>query len=262
MKYISILLTLLLAAACTSNYNGPRKLVWSDEFDKPGLPDDSKWSFDTNGNASGWGNNEWQYYTAKKIENAVVEDGMLHIKAITESISDKQYSSARLVTKGKGDWLYGRIEVRAKLPGARGIWPAIWMLPTDWTYGGWPKSGEIDIMEHVGYMPDSIFASVHTESYNHVIRTQRTKGFHLSNLHKRFHVYALEWDAQTVSVFVDNTLFFTFKKEAGDYKVWPFDQKFHLLLNVAVGGNWGAVQGVDATAFPQEMIVDYVRVYQ
>jgi beta-glucanase (GH16 family) len=152
MKYLIIGLTLLLSFACSSNKGGSRKLVWSDEFDKPGLPDDSKWSFDTNGNASGWGNNEWQYYTAKKIENAVVEDGMLHIKAITESISDKQYSSARLVTKGKGDWLYGRIEVRAKLPGARGIWPAIWMLPTDWTYGGWPKSGEIDIMEHVGYI--------------------------------------------------------------------------------------------------------------
>ena len=262
MKYLTILLTLILAVACSSNNTGSRKLVWSDEFDKPGLPDESKWSYDTDGNATGWGNNEWQFYTIKKSENAFVKDGMLHIRAVRESISDKQYSSARLVTKGKGDWLYGRIEVRAKLPGARGIWPAIWMLPTDWAYGGWPKSGEIDIMEHVGFMPDSVFASVHTESYNHVIGTQRTKGYHLRSAPSRFHVYALEWDVETIKAYVDNDLYLTFKKEAGDSKVWPFDKKFHLLLNVAVGGNWGAVQGVDPDAFPQEMIVDYVRIYQ
>ncbi len=262
MKYVPILLSLLIFAACTNNNAGSRKLIWSDEFDQTGPPDLSKWSYDTAGNASGWGNNEWQHYTSGNLANAFIEDGMLHVRAIRESIADKQYSSARLVTKGKGDWLYGRIEVRAKLPGARGIWPAIWMLPTDWAYGGWPKSGEIDIMEHVGYMPDSVFASVHTESYNHVIGTQRTKGYYLPSVHDRFHVYAIEWDAGMISGFVDKQMYFSFKNEAAGPKVWPFDKPFHLLLNVAVGGNWGAVKGVDETAFPQEMIVDYVRVYQ
>ena len=195
-------------------------------------------------------------------ENAFVQDGMLHIKAIRESTGDKQYSSARLITKGKGDWLYGRIEVRAKLPGARGIWPAIWMLPTGWEYGGWPKSGEVDIMEHVGYIPDSVFASVHTESYNHVIHTQRTKGFYLPDPDKNFHVYAVDWDSTMIRTFVDNKMYFSFRKEASDPKVWPFNKKFHLLLNVAVGGNWGAVKGVDAGRFPQEMIVDYVKIFQ
>lgn len=262
MKNISLILALVLTASCANNNPVSRKLVWSDEFNGTGLPDASKWSYDTIGNATGWGNNEWQNYTVGQIENAFVEKGNLHIKAIKELSGNRSYSSARLITKGKGDWLYGRIEVRAKLPGARGIWPAIWMLPTGWEYGGWPKSGEVDIMEHVGYMPDSVFASVHTESYNHVIGTQRTKGFYLPNLHERFHVYAIEWDAAEIKTFVDNKMYFSFKKEAAGSKVWPFDKKFHLLLNVAVGGNWGAVKGVDATAFPQEMVVDYVRIYQ
>lgn len=260
MKYLLLLIT--LTVACATNKSGSRKLVWSDEFNGTGLPDAAKWSFDTIGNSTGWGNNEWQYYSAGRVENAFQDNGMLHIKAIKEPAGGRLYSSARLITKGKGDWLYGRIEVRAKLPGARGIWPAIWMLPTEWAYGSWPKSGEVDIMEHVGYMPDSVFASVHTESYNHVIGTQRTKGFYLPDLHEKFHVYAVEWDSARIRAFVDDKMYFSFNKEAADLKVWPFDRKFHLLLNVAVGGNWGAVQGVDDTAFPQEMIVDYVKVYQ
>jgi beta-glucanase (GH16 family) len=262
MKNISLILALVLTVSCANNNSGSRKLIWSDEFNGTGLPDASKWSYDTIGNPTGWGNNEWQNYTAGRMENAFMQKGKLHIKAIRELSGNRSYSSARLVTKGKADWLFGRIEVRAKLPGARGIWPAIWLLPTDWAYGGWPKSGEVDIMEHVGFMPDSVFASVHTESYNHVIHTQRTKGFYLPNLHKRFHVYAVEWDSTEIKAFVDNKMYFSFKKESNDPKVWPFDKKFHLLLNVAVGGNWGAVKGVDETAFPQEMIIDYVRVYQ
>jgi beta-glucanase (GH16 family) len=261
MRNLLFLLVLMTATACAQQPAG-RKLVWSDEFSGTGLPDASKWSYDTAGNASGWGNNEWQNYTAGRLENAWVENGMLHVRAIREATGNKQYSSARLITKGKGDWLYGRIEVKAKLPGARGIWPAIWMLPTDWVYGGWPKSGEIDIMEHVGYMPDSVFGSVHTESYNHTIGTQKTKGIYLPDLHEQFHVYTVEWDAAVIRIFVDDKPFFSFSKEKSDPKVWPFDKPFHLLLNVAVGGNWGAVKGVDETAYPQEMVIDYVRIYQ
>jgi beta-glucanase (GH16 family) len=262
MKNIILILSLILSVSCANKKEGTRQLVWSDEFSGAGLPDASKWSYDTLGNATGWGNNEWQCYTAGRIENAFVENGMLHIKAIKEPMGSKLYSSARLITKGKMDWLFGRIEVRAKLPGVRGIWPAIWMLPTDWEYGGWPKSGEIDIMEHVGYMPDSVFATVHTESYNHVIGTQRTKGFYLPDLHEQFHVYAVEWDSTLIKAFVDDQQYFSFKKESADPKVWPFSKRFHLLLNVAVGGNWGAAKGVEETGVPQEMIVDYVRIYQ
>ncbi|OFY52327.1 MAG: glycoside hydrolase [Bacteroidetes bacterium GWF2_49_14] len=262
MRYLLLFPVLILLAANAGPKTTDLVLVWSDEFEKPGLPDVAKWSYDTDGNASGWGNNEWQHYTAGRIENAFVEDGMLHIRAIREQAENKKYSSARLITKGKGDWLYGRVEVRAKLPGTRGIWPAIWMLPTEWKYGGWPESGEIDIMEHVGYMPDSVFASVHTKSYNHVIGTQRTKGLYLTDLHENFHVYVLEWDSEQVRIFVDDNPYFSFRRESDDPNVWPFNQKFHLLLNVAVGGNWGAVKGVDSNGFPQEMIVDYVRVYQ
>jgi len=263
-----LILVLSISAGCKVQTNpdasGPlfSDLVWSDEFNRPGAPDTFLWSYDTAGNASGWGNNEWQFYTDGREENAYIQDGFLHIKAIREEMQGKAFSSARLVTRGKGDWLFGRLEVRAKLPGSRGIWPAIWMLPTDWDYGGWPKSGEIDIMEHVGYMPDSVFASVHTETYNHVIGTQKTKGYYLPDLHEQFHVYSMEWEPDRIRIFVDSIAYFTFIKETAEPRLWPFDKRFHLLLNVAVGGNWGAVQGVDSTGFPQEMIVDYVRFYQ
>jgi beta-glucanase (GH16 family) len=259
MKKIYLFLILVVAAACT-HQPGQKKLVWSDEFTTDGLPDPSKWNYDTVGNATGWGNNEWQNYTYERLENTFVKEGVLHIRAIHEKSGGKDYSSARLLSSG--NWLYGRIEVKAKLPGARGIWPAIWMLPTEWAYGHWPRSGEIDIMEHVGYMPDSVFASIHTESYNHVIGTQRTKGYYLPNLHEQYHVYALEWDSTKIKAYVDENPYFEFDRESYDPKVWPFDKNFRLILNVAVGGNWGAVEGVDSTAFPQEMLVDYVRIYQ
>jgi beta-glucanase (GH16 family) len=237
------------------------QLVWSDEFDYTGLPDSTKWSYDTTGNATGWGNHEWQNYTSHNFKNAFVDSNYLHIVAIKEKMGNKDYTSARLVTSEKGDWLYGKIDVRAKLPHGLGTWPAIWMLSTDWEYGGWPESGEIDIMEHVGYMIDSVFASAHTKTYNHVIGTQKTKGFAV-NSEQEFHNYILEWDTAEYSVYVDTTKYFTFKNEHKTPYEWPFDKRFHLLLNLAVGGNWGAVQGVDTTIFPVEMLVDYVRVYQ
>ena len=238
------------------------KLVWSDEFNYNGLPDSLKWSYDTQGNASGWGNNEKQYYTKGRLKNAEVKDGFLNINAIKEDYKDFKYTSARLITKSKGDWLYGRIEVKAKLPDGRGMWPAIWMLPTDWKYGGWPASGEIDIMENVGYDPYVIVASAHTASYNHVIGTHKNNKMTVKDCYTNFHVYALEWEANEYRVYIDDKLCFTFKNEGTGFKVWPFDQPFHLLLNVAVGGNWGGQKGIDETIFPRSMVVDYVRVYQ
>jgi beta-glucanase (GH16 family) len=171
------------------------------------------------------------------------------------------YKSARLVTKGKQHFQYGRIEVRARLASGRGIWPAIWMLGTNIKEAGWPLCGEIDIMEHVGYMPDSIFASVHTESYNHVKGTQKTKGIYLADPYTDFHTYSIEWDAEQISFFLNQQLYLQFRNEHNTVKEWPFSQPFFLLLNVAVGGNWGAVKGIDPDIFPATMEVDYVRVY-
>jgi len=241
---------------------GGKVLVWSDEFDYTGLPDAQKWSYDTAGNEGGWGNNEAQFYTQARLKNAEVKGGYLNITARKEEYKGFHYTSARLVTRQKGDWLYGRVEVKAKLPDGRGMWPAIWMLPTDWAYGGWPASGEIDIMENVGYDPYVIVASAHTQSYNHVAGTQKNARVTISDCYTNFRVYALEWDPDEYRVYVDDVLYFTFKNEGTGYKEWPFDKRFHLLLNVAVGGNWGGAQGIDDTIFPRTMMVDYVRVYK
>jgi beta-glucanase (GH16 family) len=236
------------------------ELVWADEFNYNGLPDSSKWESETGG--SGWGNNELQYYTKADTSNAVVGDGMLHIIAREAQKEKNHYTSARLVTKNKGDWINGKIEVRAKLPAGRGLWPAIWMLPTDWKYGNWPKSGEIDIMEHVGFKKDSVFFSIHTESFNHVIHTQKTRGIFIKAPYTSFHTYAIEWTQQEIVFLLDNSPVFKFTNSGKGPKEWPFDQRFHLLLNTAVGGNWGGQQGVDDKVFPAEMLIDYVRVYQ
>ena len=238
------------------------QLVWWDEFDYEGAPDETKWGYDVGG--SGWGNNELQYYTAG--ENVTAKDGYLTIEARKEERGNNGYTSTRLVSRGKGDWLYGKVEVRAKLPTGKGTWPAIWMLPTDWKYGDWPASGEIDIMEHVGYDQDTIHGTVHTASYNHSINTQKGKSIHVDGVSEEFHVYTVEWLPDKILISVDGEEYFNF--EPTKYKTnptsaeWPFDQRMHLLINFAVGGNWGGAMGMDESAYPQEFVVDYVRVYQ
>ena len=235
-------------------------LVWSDEFNYTGLPDNTKWGYDVGGH--GWGNNELQYYTKERSENARVEGGNLIIEARRENMENREYTSARLVSKNKGDWKYGRVEVKAKLPQGRGIWPAIWMLPTEWKYGDWPRSGEIDIMEFVGYEPDRVHGTVHTQSFNHSIGTQKGSSLQFTDLASASHVYAIEWHADKIDFFVDNQRYFTFTNTNRGSADWPFDQTFHLILNVAVGGNWGGAQGVDPSVYPQRFVIDYVRVYQ
>ena len=136
------------------------------------------------------------------------------------------------------------------------------MLPTDWTYGEWPASGEIDIMENVGYNPDTIFGSAHTKTYNHVIGTQKTKGIYCPTSYGQFHVYALEWEKDECRLYLDNTLYFTFKNEKTGYTEWPFDKRFHLILNLAIGGNWGGMHGIGYNVFPSKFLIDYVRVYK
>jgi len=239
------------------------KLVWSDEFDEDGTPDATKWGYDLGDGCPyvcGWGNNELQYYT-NNSKNARVKNGHLIIEALKEDKKGKKYTSARLVTKKKGDWKYGKIEVKAKLPSGLGTWPAIWMLPTKNKYGGWPKSGEIDIMEHVGYAPDSIYGTVHTEAYNHIKRTHKD-GNKVIKSEGVFHIYSIDWQKDKIDFLVDNELYFSFANEKKTFEEWPFDKAFYLILNVAVGGNWGGKHGVDATIFPLKIEVDYVRVYQ
>jgi beta-glucanase (GH16 family) len=232
---------------------------WSDEFDYTGLPATEKWGYDIGG--SGWGNNEKEYYT-NSINNASVADGKLTITARKEQINGMNYSSARLVTKNKMDVLYGRIEVKAMLPTGKGTWPAIWMLPTDFSYGDWPKSGEIDIMEHVGYDQNNVHFTTHSEAYYFKINTQKTSTLVIPTASTEFHTYRVDWTPYQIRGYFDDVKVFEFVNEGTGYKVWPFDKRFHLLLNLAVGGDWGGAQGIDDTIFPQKFVVDYVRYYK
>ncbi len=232
---------------------------WADEFNGTGVPDPVKWGYDIGGH--GWGNNELQYYSNRPA-NASVADGKLTIIARRENLERKEYTSARLVTKNKGDFLYGRFEIKAKLPTGKGTWPAVWMLPTDNAYGGWPKSGEIDIMEHVGYDQNRVHVTVHTEAYNHGIGTQRGQNKIIPTASTEFHLYRVDWTPYAIRGYIDNEQVFEFKNEGTGSAAWPFDKQFHLLLNIAVGGNWGGSQGVDPSVYPQTMEVDYVRVYK
>ncbi|RYG03551.1 MAG: glycoside hydrolase family 16 protein [Chitinophagaceae bacterium] len=235
------------------------KQVWADEFEYTGLPDSTKWNYDVGG--EGWGNQELQYYTASKAENARVENGHLIIEARKEKKGSNEYTSARLVTKGKGDWQYGRVEVRAKLPKGRGTWPAIWMLAST-TPLKWPDDGEIDIMEHVGYDQGFVHGSVHTKKYNHIIGTQKTNKTFVDDVSEAFHVYSVEWNKERADIAIDGKVFFTFTNENTGKDAWPLENKFYLLLNIAVGGGWGGQKGVDPDIYPVRMEVDYVRVFQ
>lgn len=242
-----------------------KELIWSDEFNTPGLPDSVKWTYDVGG--TGWGNKEEQFYTKARRENARVENGHLVVEARKEALNDKNaYTSARLVSRatGGGSLTYGRVEVRAQLPAARGTWPAIWMLPDEWKYGdkSWPANGEIDIMEYVGYRPAVVQASTHSKKYYFRLHNQKTDSVRVPTATTAFHDYAMEWTPETITVFVDNKPYFTSRNEHTGWEAWPWDHPFHLLLNVAVGGEWGGLKGIDQTAFPQKMLVDYVRFYK
>lgn len=263
LNLITLFIFLLCSNSLTAQKCGYEKgnLLWSDEFDYTGLPDPNKWGYDEGGN--GWGNNEAQYYTSNRTENARVENGQLVIEARKESYGGNNYTSARLVTRGKGDWLYGRIEVNAQIPVQQGTWPAIWMLPTDWEYGGWPQSGEIDIMENFTAWNIDRFgvdANVHTDAYNHLAGTNKGGGIHnLSDITSNFHTYAVDWYPDHMDFSVDGNYYFTFDNE-GTWQTWPYDKRFHLILNIAIGGSGGG--WIDDNLFNHQMLVDYVRVYE
>jgi len=228
------------------------KLVWHDEFNGSVI-DTSIWAFEVNGN--GGGNNELQYYTAEP-RNAFVENGTLVIQALKETYNGKQYTSARMNTTYKRDWLYGRADVRAKMPTGRGLWPAIWMLPTDWVYGGWPASGEIDIMELLGQEPSKIYGTVHwgQDAAHHLSSGGSYTLQNGASFANGYHTFTLEWSADSIQWSVDGIRYHDERNGP------PFDKRFHLLLNVAVGGNWPGSPDA-STTFPQLMQVDYVRVY-
>ncbi len=241
-------------------------LVWSDEFNGDRI-DLSKWEHEVN--ATGGGNNELQYYT-ERSQNSWVSDGVLHIQALNERYTGpegtRNFTSARLRTLNKGDWKYGRFEVRAKLPQGQGMWPAIWMLPTDWVYGGWAASGEIDIMEAVnlkGAGGNTIYGTLHYggELPNNIYSGDKTEPS--SSVVDEFHTYALEWEENEIRWYIDGVHYQTQNKwesNAAPYPA-PFNQRFHMILNLAVGGNWPGNPN-SSTQFPQSMDVDYVRVYQ
>ena len=268
---MKILLLLLLALSGSfwikSTVSRPSlgELIWSDEFNYKGRPDSTKWGYDLGDGcpgACGWGNNEQEYYTSNS-NNVRVADGKLIVEAHREAMGNKPYTSTRILSKRKGDWRYGRIEVSAKLPKGKGTWPAIWMLSTDWNYGGWPASGEIDIMEHVGFDPGVIHGTIHTEKYNHGKGTQKEGKITIPDCTETFHTYAVNWREDKMEFFVDDNLYHTVIRDPKeDFTGWPFDQRFHLILNLAVGGNWGGKEGIDKGIFPQRMEVEYVRVYQ
>jgi beta-glucanase (GH16 family) len=231
-------------------------LVWQDEFNDSGAPDEAKWAYSLGGN--GWGNGEAQFYTDKRT-NSYVDKGILTIKARNEH---GLWTSARIKTQYKADWTYGYIEVRAKLPKGIGTWPAIWMLPTFDSYGGWPRSGEIDIMEHVGFDPDVVHTTVHTQSYNHKIGTQKNHHALIQGATDGFHLYAIQWDEESIQWFIDGKPFYQFKNEHATPAEWPFDKPFYLIINLAIGGSWGGQKGIDKNLQEASLEVDYVRVYQ
>jgi beta-glucanase (GH16 family) len=253
------------------------KLVWSDEFDQPGLPDPSKWNYE-----EGFiRNNEEQFYTRGRTENARVENGMLVIEGRKERYKNPafdpsaqgpggarlrreyaEYTSASLTTRDKASWTYGRLEVRAKLPAARGTWPAIWTLGVNGKQVGWPACGEIDIMEFVGFERGVIHANIHTKKYNHVLKTGKGSQITIPDASDAFHVYVLEWEPDHLDFFVDDKRYFTYRNEGSGTEAWPYDQQQYLIVNLAIGGAWGGAKGIDEASFPQRYYIDYVRVYQ
>jgi beta-glucanase (GH16 family) len=273
---LSAFSSLLLAAqsaftVSNSTYDGPvqrpanAQLVWHDDFNGRRL-NLGKWRYDTAYNKKGWFNRELQYYSAGRPENFRVANGYLTIEARNETLASapdwggQHYTSGRVVSKGAG-WTYGFYEIRAKLPCARGSWPAIWMLPV--TMEKWPDDGEIDIMEQVGAEPNLIYASLHTALFNHVKKTQRSAQKLVPTSCSQFHVYQLDWRPDSLTIGVDGGgILRVLNDQPGGKGAWPFDVPFHMILNLAIGGNWAGAKGIDDAAMPQRMEVDYVRVWQ
>lgn len=245
---------ILLVSVSVFAQKAQRKLVWEENFDGKKL-NDKVWNIEVGDGCPncGWGNNERQLYTDK---NHRLEKGNL---VITAKKDGDTYTSTRINTKSKKEFQYGRLEARAKLPLGHGLWPAFWMLGSNFTEKGWPKCGEIDILEYVGREPHTVFTTLHTQdSYGNSVNTKKTI---IPNIEEGYHIYAVEWTKDKIDFFVDKDLIYSFHPESKNQDTWPFDQPFYFLVNLAIGGNLGGPD-VDDTIFPQEYFIDYIKVYQ
>jgi beta-glucanase (GH16 family) len=247
---------------------GSYELVFSDEFDYVGLPNSEDWNITNEG--GGFGNFEYQYYTNRE-KNVYVDGEYLNLNLFKEDYNGQDYTSGKITTRDLHSFTYGKIEVRAKVPAGKGTWPAIWMMPNDSVYGTWPRSGEIDIMEHVGYDLNRIYGTIHVDEYNGMDGTQRGGNVVVDTATTEFHVYSIEWLPNKIIWSVDGEEYFTYHFAIDAYndleidqywRIWPYDQDFYLILNLAFGGTWGAAQGIDETLTEATMQIDYVRVYQ
>ena len=238
------------------------RLVWSDEFTSGSL-NGNDWTYETGDGCPGlcgWGNNELEYYT-NRPENLYFQNGNMVIEARKENFSGRNYTSAKIVTRGKKIVKFGRIEIRAKLPKGKGIWPAIWMLPQNSVYGGWPKSGEIDIMELVGHEPNKVYGTVHFGPGPASIQFSRGYTLAATDFSNDFHVFSIVWDSNFIQWLVDGHLYASFTKTDVGSATYPFNEDFYFIINLAVGGNWPGSPDA-TTTFPQQLVVDYIRVYQ
>lgn len=233
------------------------QLVWSEEFDKGNRPDSLSWNYqygDGCPNVCGWGNNELEIYTDDP-RNVRLENGILVIEALK---TDSVWTSARITTHGKQTFTYGRIEFKAKLPSGVGTWPALWMLNENIDEQGWPSAGEIDVMEHVGKRPGVIQSSLHTQSSSG--NTVNTGMIDLPTYDAEFHVYAADWDKEKITFSVDGQEYYTYQPEVKNKDTWPFDSPFYIIINLAMGGNFGGP--VDPNLTRARFEVDYVKVFQ
>ena len=275
---VILLLMIIFACSDSENKNNSDDIiiqsseweeVWNEEFDGESL-DESKWNILRW--RPGWVNNELQAYTDRDT-NVFIDNGNLVLQGLIEpgyygtdytgTEYNADYTSGRINTDDKFQWTYGRFDIRAKLPKGRGSWPAIWMLGENISTVGWPNCGEIDIMEHVGFEDGVIHGSIHTEDYNHGINTQRSGTTFVNTATDSFHIYSLEWSPTYLRYLIDNeSYFFVYNDSDGDVAKWPFNEPQYIILNLAIGGDWGGIQGIDPTVFPMRMLVDYVRVYE
>ncbi len=238
------------------------KIVWSDEFDTNGTPNTEYWDYNIGNGDWGWGNGEKQYYTNRQ-DNVTVKDGKLIITAKRENYQGYQYTSTRIVSRKKVDIKYGRIEFMAKLPKGKGTWPALWMMPTDSVYGTWPRSGEIDVMEHVGNNEGYVLGTCHSNVHNGTTDGGMGKTVYREGVTDEFHLYSVEWTPDKITFLFDDEPYYTYqnpKYSQNNNNYYPYDQEFYIIMNIAMGGTLGG--DIDSNFTSAQMEIEYVRVYQ
>lgn len=235
------------------------KLVWKDDFSIDGKPNSDFWNLETGG--WGFGNDEDQFYT-DNLKNAFIKDGVLNIVGLKEDYENRNYTSAKLTTHGKKTIQYGKIVVKAKMPKGDGVWPAIWMLPNSIHEGeSWPLCGEIDIMEHVGRMPNSIHYSLHSEKYNHRKNNHKTHTMEDDTIYDNFKSYEIRWDENSITYYLDGVKQVEYIKDPNDdNEGWPYNKPYYLIINLAIGGSWGGK--IDDNIIPATMQISSVEVYE